>query len=182
MGKMNFFQERLGRYFLKSQVKKIKRKLSVSTFDTARNIAIIYYNANKLSVQKVENFAKNIVQSHAGITISLLGFCGTDTKQVLKTGAFPNTFITKNDFTWYGAARNEALEKFIKTPFDILIDLSMEQIFPLEYIVQLSQATFKIGRLNQLLLYDFMIDVKNEENINYLIQQISVYLPSLKQK
>jgi hypothetical protein len=58
----------------------------------------------------------------------------------------------------------------------------MEQCFALEYIVQLSHATFKIGRLNQSLLYDFMIDVKNEKNIDYLIQQISVYLPSLKQK
>lgn len=183
MSNMNFFQERLGRYFLKLRTKKTKRKLHVNTFDTAQSIAIIYNHTDKSSIQKIENFAKSIAQSHAGTKISIIGFCdNTNTKQIHKTDVFSNTTITKNDFTWYGTARNETLEKFIKTPFDILIDLSTEQFFALEYIVQLSHATFKIGRLNQSLLYDFMIDVKNEKNIDYLIQQISVYLPSLKQK
>jgi hypothetical protein len=191
MNKMNFFQEYLGRYFLKLRIKKAKRKLHVSTFETANNIAILYNVSSKQTNGKVRNagnqkiahFAQHIAQTHADTKISILGFCDTtETKQVHKTDIFSNTIITKNDFTWYGTAKSETLEKFINTPFDILIDLSLEQTFPLEYIVRLSHASFKIGRLNQSLLYDFMIDIKNEKNIDYLIQQISVYLPSLKQK
>ncbi|MDR0940972.1 MAG: hypothetical protein LBM68_01965, partial [Bacteroidales bacterium] len=145
---MNFFQERLGRYFLQLRKKKTKRKLHLNTFDTAQSIAIIYNNTDKLSVQKTEHFAAEIAQSHAGTKISIVGFsANTTTKQIHKTDVFFNTTITKNDFTWYGTVKNESLEKFIKTPFDILIDLSMEQCFALEYIVQLSHATFKIGRL-----------------------------------
>ncbi|MCL2328974.1 MAG: hypothetical protein FWC39_10760 [Bacteroidetes bacterium] len=187
---MNFLQERFGRYFLKLRVKKTKRKLHVSTFDTAQNIAIIYDNSGTLSNgkplyvnQKIKNFTQTIAGIHAETKITLLGFCSTTyTKQLHKTEVFSSEIFTKKDFTWYGTAKSETLEKFINTPFDMLIDLSVEQNFPLEYIVQLSKASFKIGRLNQSLLYDFMIDIKNEKNIDYLIQQISVYLPSLKQK
>lgn len=183
MSKMNFLQEHLGRYFLKVRTKKTKRKLHVNNFDTAHTIAIIYNCTDKKNNQKIEQFAQTIADSHADIQISLLGFCGANTtKQLHKTDIFSNKTFTKSDFTWYGAAKSATLEKFIKTPFDILIDLSLEQNFPLEYIVQLSHASFKIGRLHQPLLYDFMIDIKNEKNIDYLIQQISVYLPSLKQK
>lgn len=183
MSKMNFLQERLGRYFLKWRTKKTKRKLRLSTFETAQSIAIIYSNTEKLHSQNIKKFAQSIAQSHANTQISIIEYCKTDnSKQLHKTNDFSSTTITKNDFTWYGTARNKTLEKFIQTPFDILIDLNFEPIFAIEYIVELSQANFKIGQLNQSLIYDFMIDIKNEKNIDYLIQQISVYLPSLKQK
>ncbi len=182
MNTMNFFQEKFGRYFLKLRTKRAKRKLQVNTFDTARNIAIVYNCVDKKHNQKIENFAQSIAGEHNDTKIALLGFCNDNNKLVHKTSAFSNTTVTKNDFSWYGTAKSDSLEKFVKTPFDILIDLSLEQVFPLEYVVQLSQASFKIGQLNQSLLYDFMIDIKNEKNIDYLIQQINVYLPSLKQK
>ncbi|MDR2962760.1 MAG: hypothetical protein LBU90_03845 [Bacteroidales bacterium] len=180
---MNFFQEHIGRYLLKLRSKHTQRKLHVNNFETAHSIAIMYHETSKTQAQKVMQFAQYIAHTYAETSISIMAFRALNKgKQVYKTEDFSKTIITQNDFSWYGTAKSATLEKFIQTPFDILIDLSMEEIFPLQYILQLSHASFKIGKLNSTLHYDFMIDVKNEKNIDFLIQQISVYLPSLKQK
>ena len=48
-------------------------------------------------------------------------------------------------------------------PFDLLLNLSLEEHFPIHYITSLSPATFKAGRylpIDESL--DFMIDIEKE--------------------
>ncbi|NJM15859.1 MAG: hypothetical protein HC896_11270, partial [Bacteroidales bacterium] len=55
------------------------------------------------------------------------------------------------------------VESFIQTKFDILINLSLEPSYPIEYVVALSNAQFKVGKFEQDNLHlDLMIDLTKE--------------------
>jgi len=79
--------------------------------------------------------------------------------------------------------------------FDLLIDLSIRSIIPLQYIAMYAKASCKTGiRKNNLQIYDFVLDVEipptqqepddaPEENPideNYLFEQIIFYLKSIQ--
>jgi hypothetical protein len=55
-------------------------------------------------------------------------------------------------------------EKFIKEPYDLLLNLSLNDYFPILYIVTLSSAAFKAGRFTPSdESLDFMIDIEQEK-------------------
>ena len=66
---------------------------------------------------------------------------------------------------------SEVTDKFIKEPFDILIDLSLENYYPIQYNTALSPAKFKAGRYTQDDPYlDLMIDIEKEKQLMKKIQ------------
>jgi hypothetical protein len=78
--------------------------------------------------------------------------------------------------------------------YDLLIDLTLKRVLPLEYISVYAKAFCKVGvSKNNLPIYDFVIDLENQttesdsseliENIideNYLFDQIIFYLKSIQ--
>lgn len=78
--------------------------------------------------------------------------------------------------------------------FDLLIDLSVNPIVPLEYIAMYANASCKTGiRKTDLPIFDFVIDVKNQVAVleteestdspvdeNYVFDQIIFYLKSIQ--
>ena len=56
------------------------------------------------------------------------------------------------------------VDAFIKEPFDLLINLSLEDYYPIRYIIALSPALFKVGKFDANEIYlDFMIDIEKEK-------------------
>ncbi|MFT3753503.1 MAG: hypothetical protein QM800_11735 [Paludibacter sp.] len=78
--------------------------------------------------------------------------------------------------------------------YDLLIDLSVNAVIPLEYIAMYANASCKTGiRKTDLPIYDFVIDIKNQAAIseteesgeqpideNYVFDQIIFYLKSIQ--
>jgi len=52
-------------------------------------------------------------------------------------------YFTKSDLNWYYKPKNHNTNDFMNARFDILIDLTLEEKFPLKYIVDLSRAKYK---------------------------------------
>jgi hypothetical protein len=67
----------------------------------------------------------------------------------------------------------------MKKDFDLLFDLSLKDLFPVRYMTEISPATCKVGRYMESGRYDLMIDVRENESVDYLIEQIRHYLPML---
>ena len=67
------------------------------------------------------------------------------------------------------------IQEFADEPFDMLIDLSMEVIFPLQYVLAKSTAKFKVGRQNDSSedYYDLMINLDETHDVNDLIYYIN---------
>ena len=80
--------------------------------------------------------------------------------------------------------KNDYLNKFIDQEMDILIDLSRDDNFVVDYLTSLSKAKFKIGQFNddQQNRFDFMLKAKKEISFESFIDQILHYSMILKSK
>ena len=53
-------------------------------------------------------------------------------------------YFCKSDLNWHGWPVKE-FEAFVDAPFDLLIDLELEPVLPLKFIVRKSCAAMKVG-------------------------------------
>ena len=67
----------------------------------------------------------------------------------------------------------------MRKEYDILFDLSLKEFFPLNYILKISPAAYKIGPYQESEQYDLMIDIKEDRTVSFLISQIRHYLSIL---
>ena len=78
---------------------------------------------------------------------------------------------------------NDAVKQFASHKFDILLDITTDTVYPIQYIVRTSNASYKVGRfIEDDMQYDLMLDTKEENTIPNLITQINVYLTKIKTK
>jgi len=120
--------------------------------------------------------------------------CRDEGKDVFAVGYVPEKKVPENyllrkslhffclsDLNWYYKPVVPFVELFINERFDLLIDLSINSSYPVDYIVSLSDAGFRAGkRTDDSEHLDLSIDTGNNSDTNYLLQQIVYYLKILK--
>jgi hypothetical protein len=166
-----------GRYDLKRKSRNINRSRRIHNFTTAATAGIIFNCLHEEEFQAVKEF-KQFLESES-IRTDVIGYVSD--KQVpdhylLRKGY---NFFCQKDLTWYFKPDTVFTDEFMKKNFDILFDLSLRDFFPVNYIVRLSPAAYKIGRYCETNQYDLMIDIKENKSVNYLIDQIRHYLSIL---
>lgn len=83
------------------------------------------------------------------------------------------------------------IDELLNMEFDLLIDLTLHPVIPIEYFTMYARASCKVGvKKNDLLMYDFLIDLESlvqqhqetDPNIDemYLFNQITFYLKSIQ--
>ena len=101
-------------------------------------------------------------------------------KKYTKKASTDDSFFTQQYFNWRGGINDARFERFLETPFDLLIGYFDEQHLFLELAVCTSSATFKIGfpHSNDM-LYDMIVHerIKNIAGVTSLIEK---YLKILK--
>jgi len=168
---------------------------------TTREHRFVSYNKAKTILllfesdfaEKNQYIHKIIQQMQAdGKKVTSWGFI--DKKEV-ETAIFPNFRILHHKQTDFF---HKPLESFIKelqfVTYDLLIDLTVKPIIPLQYFELYAEAIFKTGiRKTELPVYDFVLDVENitsqddstelmENKVDqtYLFNQIIFYLKSIQ--
>lgn len=180
---MNYIEnikKTFGKISLKKNLRKNNRQVSVHNFKSAETIGIIFNSPDDESFTVVKNFLSFLADNN--LKVIALGFV-PDKKipenLLLRKGI---NFFCKKDLNWYYKPKTEVVNQFINQNFDILIDLSLKEYFPLYYIGQLSNASFKIGRQSEQYQYqDLMINIGKNHSIDYLIEQIKHYLTIINQ-
>ncbi len=128
----------------------------------AQHIGILYNATEYVSFEIIKEFTKKLSQENS--TISILGY--VNSKKLIDHYLYRKgfDFFSQNDLNWYYRPVSAVTEEFIRKPFDILIDLSLEPCFPIRYIVALSPATFKVGKFSPDEKHlDLMIDIEKEK-------------------
>lgn len=76
------------------------------------------------------------------------------------------------------------LQQLLSREVDLLIDLSLNEVFPLKYMQVVSMAKLKVGpAMNYKKEHsDLTIDISKQQNIGYLITQIKHYLTQINSK
>ena len=169
-----------GNYDLRRKSRKIDRNKRIHNFTTAGTAGLIFNCRNEEEFKAVKEF-KQFLESES-IKTDVIGYVSD--KQIpdhylLRTGF---NFFCQKDLTWYYKPNKVFVDDFIRKNYDILFDLSLRELFPLDYIVEISPSAYKIGRFRETNPYDLMIEIKDEKSVPYLIDQIKHYLSILHTK
>jgi hypothetical protein len=173
---MNFaerFKVSFGNRMLEKKLRNQHRETIVCNIKNAQHIGILYNATEFVSFEIIKDFAKLLDQSKA--IVSILGY--VNSKKLIDHYLYRKgfDFFSRNDLNWYYKPVSPTTENFIKQPFDILINLSLETYYPIQYIVALSSATFKVGKFTAGEKHlDLMIDMdKEKEQMKQLQEEIA---------
>jgi hypothetical protein len=162
-------RSKYGEYVLSKNLKHNKHEVHSCNINSAQSIGILFNATHSVSFEIVKNLVKEL--SGKKRKIMVLGF--VDSKQMIDHYLYRKgfEFFTRNHLNWFDKPENEAVTEFINEEFDILINLNLEHNYPIKYILSLSKAKFKVGRLTDQHKYmDFMIDIESEKEAMREIQ------------
>ncbi|MFO7371379.1 MAG: hypothetical protein R6X09_14045 [Bacteroidales bacterium] len=160
---MNNIKAYVGRRVLNKHLSTHIRKPVVCNINNAGHIGIIYNATESVSFEIIRDLVKDL--SHEKRKVTVLGY--VDSKKLIDNYLYRKgfDFFSKNELNWYSKPVSATTDEFIKEPFDLLINLSLEEHYPIQYITALSPAAFKAGKFSpddQIL--DFMIDIEKEKD------------------
>ena len=172
----------VGAVQLKREHNRLLRDKQVCNMANASNIGIVYFLPDEETYNKVSQYVKTLQEK--GKKVKALGY--VENKRL--TGFFmpklSYDFLDPTGLSWnYKPVASQAKD-FIEAEFDILIDLSTDNILPLMFITALSKSGFKAGLQNKekARFLDLMISLEDEQDLDELIKQIDHYLSIINTK
>ena len=169
-----------GKWILKSQFGKVSRHKSLVNLDEAKNIGIVY----KVNSEREFNAVKDLTKALTTTKKQVLAIGFVDRNEIPNYCVAANAgfYFSRKDINWFGGPKSDYIKTFINKEFDILIDLTLENVFINRYISSLSRSRFKVGPelgFNQDFL-DMMIKMDNNTREEEYILQILHYLRMFK--
>lgn len=177
---MGGIRENIGKRILKRKKKNVRRSVQVHNFDTARSAVILFPADNPEDFPAIKAFRKFLEES--GVKCKAYGY--VPDKEIPQEMLFwkSYSFITRKDLNWYYKPSGESVDSFYAQDPDILFDLTRDVPLELQYLVQLSNARFKIGIFTEAENdYDLMINLTEKKDMEYLTAQIKHYVSMLNQ-
>jgi hypothetical protein len=165
-----------------SKILDIPRKAKSMNYANAKSIGIVYEIRTKDYQFFVNEFVDYLREEIGFKTIITLGFYNAkEAPEFLDLGN-KYQFINKTHLNWLYIPQSTDSEVFIQQNFDILIDLTQDNIVPIKYLVASSKAKFKIGRYSDANhdFFDFMISLNEKQNIKDFLNQVNHYLKQIK--
>lgn len=153
---------------LNSRLSAVTREKKVVNLDSAESAGVLW------EIDQQDSFDRLTAELRiAGLQVESLCYFQN------KNAVIPDHVkgFTRKMTNWYEIPKTELVERFINQKYDILIDLSGQQFFPLVYITALSAAAFKIGYSGSAVNYfDLSINFSSQPDSRQLAEQILYYL------
>lgn len=162
MNMMGDLKKKVGEYVLSKHLRHHKRILQSCNLLEAKSIGVLFNATHLVSFEIVKDLVKNLSAHSKQVVV--LGY--VDSKQMIDHYLYRKgfEFFTRNHLNWYKQPQCAAVDDFIKQEFDILINLNLEESYPVKYILSLSKAKFKVGKYSELQgNLDLMIDIEKEK-------------------
>jgi hypothetical protein len=179
---INNLRLRAGRHALARELTRHHRTKKNCSLKNARSIGLLYYLEDEATYHTIEAFIQTLSDKRKKVRL----ICYTESKFI------PHYFIPKlaqdvitvKDLNWFHKPAKGFVDEFIAEEFDLLLDLSLNDFFPLHYIATLSAASLKVGRYDEAHTdhCDLMIHTSDETSLDEFINQIDHYLNMLNQE
>lgn len=164
---------------LRKKSVKTKRHKMLFDFASAKYIGVLCSPKDEVTTRYIKDFLQYLSQKD--IQYSVFGYF--DGKNIPDNFLYWKgiDFITHKDLNFFFMPKYQMVEKFVQAPFDMLIDCSIANYFPVEYITQLSVAKCKVGMMRESdSCYDLMIDIHKNQTVEYFLNNLEIYLSDLK--
>jgi hypothetical protein len=172
---INIVKRKAGEFFLEKELKIFIRNRGFKGFESAQSIGVIFNASNNDDFDLVKKYVKYLRESQK--RVKALGYFNLKEVPEMKYSKIEYDFFANKDLNWHLQPACEQAQKFINEEYDILIDLNLDDDFPLKYISSLSKAKFKIGKyLDNNITYDLMIAVEENKGIKYFLKHLDHYL------
>ena len=103
---------------------------------TARTIALLYPADDAEQRKKIDRWRDKLAAR-----VEALGYFSAD----VGSTSFDFTVVSPKTLNWYGAPTGEAVEKFLRTPCDLLLRLGPAGHRELDYLAALKPAGLRVG-------------------------------------
>ncbi len=156
----------------------------------ARNLAhsvkvgIVYLATDEKAHADVRNYVKKIKDELGLHKIQCIGYADVKVLPHYLHAKLNFDAFCQKDLNWYRIPGGNTVNNFIAEEHDVLIDLTMDEYLPIQYIVAKSRARFKVGRFtdsNKRFL-DMMIDIAGAHSLPQLISHVDRYLLMINAK
>jgi hypothetical protein len=176
MGILSKFRRAVHDLFLRRTQKASQARKTVN-LNTAKHIGILFDAADPSNISTVLGFNDKLIDKKK--STKLLGYLRkTDKKN--PEGRFP--YFTDKEVNWYLKPGGKLVNEFMDEPFDLVIDATIGECLPLEYISSASRAKFRVGyyKDQKVTPYDFMITLEGEPDMETYMEQVNHYLNMIK--
>lgn len=126
----------------------------------AKSFGILYDASSEEEFKIVKEFFKDL--RVYGIQANSLGFVNHTEKTFHPLARPESDYFFKQHLNWYEKPSGIEVGNFIEKPFDLLVNVCLNDFFPLDYIAAASLAKCKIGRNDGRYahIYDMAIDTQ----------------------
>ena len=144
----------------------------------ARKVAIVYLVEDEATHNHVRNYVKRIKDELGISNVKALGYSEQKVMPHYLHAKLNFDAICQKDLTWYRIPQGNTVQNFMAEEYEIIIDLTLEDRLPIQYIMAKSRSRFKVGRWSEsnIKILDMMIDVAGSRSLPQLIQQVHHYL------
>lgn len=148
---VDFFKKHVGLFKMRQDAKKLNRQIKDPNIHRNSRIGILYDATERETFEEVREFFRDL--RNDGHKPHLLGY--VDFKEItFHPLARPeNDYFLKSQLNWMNIPSGIVVDNFIRDPFDMLINLTVKDFFPIDYIAATSHAGLKIGRAESAVAY-----------------------------
>jgi len=173
LGKLRLF---IGKYFFQKELSKTGHDHKLINLEKARCVGILYTLDDLPVYEVVSDFVTQLQKQH--IEVKALGFVRNKNLISRFLPKLSYDFFSRKDINWFYRPIHTKVRDFINKEFDILIDLSLQDSFTLQYISGLSKSFCRVGKFSEenTNYYDLLFDVNPSVTLPDYIKQITHYL------
>ncbi len=164
-----------GKRNLNKRLRQFTRIRESHNLETAKTAGILFTPTDQLSFEQIKQFLTYL--GNYKLQIYVLGYI--DAKIIPESFLFWKgiNLFSRKELSWSMVPKTPVVTDFIDKPFDILLDLSLDDFFPVEYIARLSKSKFKVGRFtSKHSAYDLMFEIESGSNLDAYLDYIKTYL------
>jgi hypothetical protein len=168
---------RAGRLLLSGKMSKTTRKPHYINFCNIKSIGIVWDASGPEDFFKLSRFHQKM--SELNKEVKIFGFYPGKTLPDQYVAIRFLTCLKKREIDFFFRPVASESQSFIKTKFDVLIDINFKKQFPLVYITSLSEAVLKVGLADlkpESSPFDLMISLKSPVSIDSYLEQVIYYL------
>ncbi|NUM51791.1 MAG: hypothetical protein HUU48_11830 [Flavobacteriales bacterium] len=164
------------RFLLRKKLSLLKREIQSSSFSSLKEVGVLYDATDKKTYDLIRLFIHELKKE--GKRVVSIGFVNSKKEAEFIKPQLDFFYFNKKNTNWLNIPSTSEVKRFINTNFDLLIDLNIDEHFPLEYICALSRSKFKVGKTGSYhsSFCDMQIDISQDYSVKFLLSQLKHYL------
>ncbi len=136
-------REAIGQFLLKRKLKKQRRDIKMQPLSEISSAAIFFDASSEQSRKESKALAKKLIANN--VKVKSLGLFNTKEPELNFISDQNLYFATLKDFSFFFLPKSEEVTNLTKEKPDMLFIYSSEPSFPARTVVELSQASLKVG-------------------------------------